>query len=68
MQVSRLIFVVENAPDGGYVARALGTGMSAKAEDLIELRAKVQETVRVQIGDCEAEQIGFFDLSRAMGA
>lgn len=66
--MSRLIFVVENAPDGGYVARALGTGMSARAEDLMELRAKVQETVRMQIGDSEAEQIGFFDLSRSLGA
>lgn len=61
--MNRLIFVVESAPEGGYIARAIGTTMSAKAESLNELRDRVHETVCSHLGPCEPDSIGFFDLS-----
>lgn len=62
--MDKLIFIVENASDGGYVARALGTKMTAKAENLLDLRRLVREAVRTQLGRCDEEHIGFFDMSR----
>jgi hypothetical protein len=36
--MEELIFVVENAPEGGYTARALGESIFTEADDLPALR------------------------------
>ena len=37
--MDEMIFMVENAPEGGYTARALGASIFAEADDLESLRA-----------------------------
>lgn len=45
MSVSELVFVVEEAPEGGYVARALGEPIFTEADDLDHLRTMVRDAV-----------------------
>ena len=40
-----LIFVVEEAPEGGFLARALGTSIFTEADTLAELPGKVRDAV-----------------------
>jgi hypothetical protein len=42
---SELVFVVEEAPEGGYTARALGEAILTEADDLDQLRAMVRDAV-----------------------
>ena len=44
--MGELIFQVEQAVEGGYIARALGASIFAEAEDLEELREQVRDAVR----------------------
>jgi hypothetical protein len=44
--MEELIFVVENAPEGGYIARALGESIFTEADDLPALREQVKDAVR----------------------
>lgn len=46
MPESELVFLVEEAPEGGYVARALGASIVTEADDLPALRAQVRDAVR----------------------
>lgn len=41
-----IIFQVEEASEGGYVARALGQAIFTEAESLEELRENVRDAVR----------------------
>lgn len=40
-----IIFVVEDAPEGGFTARALGESIFTEAETVEELRINVREAV-----------------------
>lgn len=40
-----VIFVVEDAPEGGFTARALGESIFTEAETVEELRKNVKEAV-----------------------
>ena len=44
--MEELIFLVEEAPEGGYMARALGESIFTEAEDFRELREQVRDAVR----------------------
>ena len=44
--MNELIFIVEEAPEGGYIARALGESIFTEAEDLGELHEAVRDAVR----------------------
>ncbi|MHB9119775.1 MAG: hypothetical protein ACYC2R_16115 [Burkholderiales bacterium] len=43
--MSEILFLVEQAQEGGYIARALGESIFTEADTLPELRLKVQEAV-----------------------
>jgi predicted RNase H-like HicB family nuclease len=43
--MTELIFVVEEALDGGYTAKALGEPIFTQAEDIEELHRNVREAV-----------------------
>jgi predicted RNase H-like HicB family nuclease len=43
--MSELVMLVEEAPEGGYTARALGQSVFTEADDLEELRRNVREAV-----------------------
>jgi hypothetical protein len=44
--MTELIFMVEEAPEGGYTARALGESIFTEADDLPGLREHVRGAVR----------------------
>jgi hypothetical protein len=44
--MSELIFMVEEAPEGGYTARALGESIFTEADDLAGLHEQVRAAVR----------------------
>ena len=46
MPESEIIFTVEESPEGGFTARALGHSIYTQAETLDELKAMVQDAVR----------------------
>ena len=43
---SEIIFSVEESPEGGYEARALGHSIHTQADTLDELKSMVQDAVR----------------------
>jgi hypothetical protein len=43
--MNEIIFLVENDPEGGYTARALGESIFTEAGDLDELRTNIREAV-----------------------
>jgi hypothetical protein len=43
--MSEIVFLVEDAPEGGVVARALGHSIYTDAETYEELRAQVRDAV-----------------------
>jgi hypothetical protein len=51
MADSEIIFVVEEAAEGGYSARALGHAIHTEADSLIELRGMVQDAVSCHFDD-----------------
>jgi len=44
--VTELVFLVEEAPEGGYTARGLGAPVFTEADTLEELREAVRDAVR----------------------
>lgn len=46
MTTTKITFLVEPEPDGGYVARALGTSIITQADDKPGLRDAVRDAVR----------------------
>ena len=52
--MSELIFQVEEAPEGGYTARALGASIFTEADDLDDLHDKVRDAVRCHFDEGEA--------------
>ena len=53
MADSEIIFVVEEAPEGGFDARALGHSIFTQAGTLEELRAMVRDAVSVHFAEEE---------------
>ena len=43
--MEELIFIVEEAPEGGYTARALGQSIFTEADDLQELHGMIRDAV-----------------------
>ena len=41
-----LVFVVEDADEGGYIAKALGASIFTEADTIDELREQIRDSVR----------------------
>jgi len=50
--MTELVFLVEEEPEGGYTARALGESIFTQADDLATLRQNVLDAVRCHFSDC----------------
>ncbi len=46
LMMNELIFLVEDAVEGGYIAKALGEGIFTEGETLPELRENIKDAVR----------------------
>ena len=49
--MTEIVFLVEEDPDGGYTARALGEPIFTQADELAELRDNVRDAVRCHFDD-----------------
>ena len=54
--VKEVIFTVEEAPEGGYTARALGYSIFTEAETVEELRGEVVDAVQCHFDEQEEEE------------
>jgi len=59
-----LVFVVEEAPEGGYVARALGEAIFTEADDLVGLREMVRDVVLCHFEEAERPRVVRLHLVR----
>jgi dephospho-CoA kinase len=55
--MDEIIFLVENAPEGGYTARALGESIFTEAENLSALREHVRDAVRCHFTEDQGPRI-----------
>ncbi|MDP1607040.1 MAG: hypothetical protein Q8L93_10455 [Rhodocyclaceae bacterium] len=49
--MTEIHFIVEEAPEGGFTARAVGAGIFTEADDLPGLHAQVRDAVRCHFGE-----------------
>ena len=61
--MDELIFLVEDAPEGGYTARALGVSIFTEADDLDSLREQVREAVRCHFDEGQGPRVTRLHLS-----
>ena len=55
--MDELTFQVEQEPEGGYTARALGASIFAEAEDLESLRGEVRDAVRCHFEEAQGPKV-----------
>lgn len=55
--MSEVIFLIEDAPEGGFTARALGVSIITQAETMDELRRVVREAVACHFDEAEAPRV-----------
>jgi hypothetical protein len=55
--MNEIIFVVEEAPEGGYTARALGASIFTEADNLNELHQQVRDAVRCHFDEGEEPKV-----------
>ena len=55
--MNELIFVVENTPEGGYTAQALGTSIVTHGDTIEQLHEQVRDAVRRHFDNGEAPRV-----------
>ena len=55
--MTEVIFVVEEAAEGGYIARALGVSIVTEADDMATLQEQVRDAVRCHFENDEAPKV-----------
>jgi len=55
--MKELIFIVEEAPEGGYTARALGESIFTEADDAEELHRQVRDAVLCHFEESERPKL-----------
>ena len=55
--MSELIFMVEDAPEGGFIARALGVSIFTEADTIVELHGKICDAVRCHFDEGQSSKI-----------
>lgn len=55
--MDELIFLVEDDPEGGYTARALGVSIFTEADDLESLREQVRDAVRCHFDEGQGPKV-----------
>ena len=62
--MSEIHFIVEQAPEGGYVARAVGVDILTEADDLESLHAQVRDAVHCYFDDDKRPSIIRLHITR----
>ncbi len=55
--MNELIFLVEEAPEGGYTARALGASIFTEADDLAGVHERIRDAVRCHFDEGAAPRV-----------
>jgi hypothetical protein len=55
--MDELIFLIEDSPEGGYSARALGASIFTEADDLPSLRNQLKDAVRCHFDDGQGPKV-----------
>lgn len=55
--MNEIFFLVEEAPEGGYTAKALGEPIFTEADSLEELHANVRDSVRCHFEEGKAPKM-----------
>ena len=55
--MNEIIFLVEEAPEGGYTARALGASIFTEADSLADLHGQVRDAVHCHFEESERPSI-----------
>ena len=55
--MKELFFMVEEAPEGGYTARALGASIFTEADNLNDLRAKIKDAVSCHFNEGQEPKV-----------
>jgi hypothetical protein len=55
--MNEIIFLVEEAPEGGYTARALGAAIFTEADDVAALEENVRDAVRCHFEEGSLPQV-----------
>ena len=64
MAGSEIVFVVDEAPEGGYIARAVGESIVTEADDLASLRGMVRDAVVCHFDEDERPKVVRLHLVR----
>ena len=57
ISVNEIIFIVEEAPEGGYTAKAVGTSIVTEADTMPQLHEQVRDAVRCHFEPAQAPKI-----------
>ena len=55
--MNEMIFVVEEAPEGGFTARALGESIFTEADDMESLHEQVRDAIRCHFDEGKAPRV-----------
>ncbi len=55
--MNELIFLVEEAPEGGYTARALGKAIFTEADNIAELHEMIRDAVRCHFDEGQEPKV-----------
>jgi len=55
--MTELVFIVEEAPEGGYTARAVGESIFTEADQIPQLYANVRDAVRCHFDEGEGPKV-----------
>jgi len=55
--MNEIIFIVEEAPEGGYTARALGASLFTEADDFDSLHEQIRDAVRCHFEEGKAPKV-----------
>jgi predicted RNase H-like HicB family nuclease len=56
-QNMEILFVIEEAAEGGFIARGIGADIATEADSLDELRTNVREAVECHFEDGQAPRL-----------
>jgi hypothetical protein len=51
--MKEITFIVEDAPEGGYTAKAIGTSIYTEADTITELHLKLRDAVSCHFGETQ---------------
>lgn len=62
--MTEIHFIVEEAPEGGFVARAVGTDIFTEADELTRLHEQIRDAVRCHFDPDEAPRVIRLHITR----